>query len=210
MNELHHARILIAVGLQRSAVVMATDSEWVAEEVSAVSPHCDDVGILEAKDYDEEPGVYLWEGTLKWVPFMGDVTEGETSYHGKLRSVEPGELATLLAMNPPQEPLMVMEDQEPGQPTTHVRCVSCGEPLTTAVISSVVMGGPSICGRCLDFWNHGKAKEASVEADRCVSCGEPLTTAVAAAVFMGKFACNGCLNLWKRLGPRHDQQAKGP
>lgn len=112
MKTSEKARVLIAMGVQKTAVVITTDSEWVIDEVEAIgSSYCDDIGILDAADYDAAPGVYLWEGTLKMV-FAGayDSPEPETAYAGKLRPVELRELKSLLAMEPPQTPLTEIID----------------------------------------------------------------------------------------------------
>lgn len=113
----HKARILVAIGMQRSAIVICTDSEWVHQEVIDISPHCDDVGILSSADYKGvadcsiPPGIYLWEGVLKVVGRNSmDGWEAETDYSGNIRPVEPAELTALLAMQPPDEPLQVDED----------------------------------------------------------------------------------------------------
>lgn len=101
------ARIVIAISMQHGvAVVVATDSTWVASEVDAISAYTDDIGILEPKEYDNDPGLYLWEGTLKTVTHGGyDGYEPETEYTGTLfRPVYLGEMAELLAMCPPDEP----------------------------------------------------------------------------------------------------------
>lgn len=111
MPQTEQARMVIAISMQHPiAVVVATDSAWVATEVDAISAYTDDIGILDPKDYDNDPGLYLWEGTLKWVvsgPPGED--EGETEYAGTLRKIEPAEMESLLEMNPPEWEVEVKE-----------------------------------------------------------------------------------------------------
>jgi hypothetical protein len=109
------AIIVIAISMQRSvAVVVATDSQWVEMEVDAISAYTDDIGILEPDDYKNEPGLYLWEGTLKCVVTGApDCQEPETEYDGKLRKILPGEMEELLAMTPPPSPGYIDEEDLP-------------------------------------------------------------------------------------------------
>lgn len=107
------ARIVIALAMQkRIGVVVATDSEWVCAEVDAISAYTDDIGILESKDYENDPGLYLWEGMLKVVVHGAPgEEEPETEYEGKLRKIEAHEMEELLAMTPPCPPGL-NEDKE--------------------------------------------------------------------------------------------------
>jgi len=105
------ARIVIALAISHNGYVIATDSEWVAMEVDGVSDMADDIGILKQKDYKNDPGLYLWEGTLQAV-ISGppDAQEPETKYEGTLRKIESEEMKELLAMHPPV-PLGLNEDE---------------------------------------------------------------------------------------------------
>lgn len=110
----HRAKILIALGMHRKAIVLSTDSSWVANEVDAIENDCDSIGILDKEYYDWAEGVYLWEGTLRSIlcgaPWDGQ--EYETSYNGKLISVEPLHLVSLLEMHPNYPELELIEPKQ--------------------------------------------------------------------------------------------------
>ncbi len=112
MSEPHKARILIAMGLDRRAIVLATDSSWVAQEVDGISAYTDDIGILDADEYNRPCGVYLWVGVLSVdVDRSSGVGEPETVYEGVLAPIAGADLAYLLSMAPP------------------VVCELCGQPM---------------------------------------------------------------------------------
>ena len=111
------ARILIALGLCRKAVILATDSAWVEEEVDSISPDPDDIGILAASDYEHSPGIYLWEGTLSTVMCGSrDSPEPETRYEGAVRPVYGREISHLLDTLRPPTPPLHEETDHGGQP----------------------------------------------------------------------------------------------
>jgi len=113
----HKARILVAIGVKGKGVVLATDSDWVGMDIENLSDDVDEVGP--GVDKDMEPGIYLWEGTMKMVlegcPWDGQ--EWELHHKGDYRPVKPEELTELLAMTWEEpvllkfeEPLIVEED----------------------------------------------------------------------------------------------------
>ena len=89
-SEPHRVRAVIAVGMCGSSIVMSTDSEWMAEEVSLLGAGTDDVGI---DVRGRSPGVYLWEGTMR------ATRDGDTVYEGEMRLLQRGQLE-LLGMEP--------------------------------------------------------------------------------------------------------------
>lgn len=113
LYEPHPARILIALGLGRQAIVLATDSDWVEQELADIANDCDDVGILARKDYDKPPGIYLWTGTLRSICLnTPDTLEYETEYHGEFKPVPVSDMEELLKMEPPErKPFAVMDEQ---------------------------------------------------------------------------------------------------
>jgi hypothetical protein len=101
--QMERAKALVALGMCRAAIVIATDSAAIQEDVSAISPNCDDIGLLHPKDYENDNGIYLWEGTIKQLfrqSFEGTEMDG-LEYEGDLRPVEPQELTALLLLSPP-------------------------------------------------------------------------------------------------------------
>jgi hypothetical protein len=108
MSPVHNAKILIAVGMGKHAIVISTDSEWVTEEVNVLGSDCDDLGV----ECEMVEGLHLWEGVLK---MEGTQTmegyEGETVYVGKTRAIEAHELFDLVRMEPKIDPLMVIEEE---------------------------------------------------------------------------------------------------
>lgn len=97
------AKALIAIGMDATAIVVATDSGWLASDIEAISDDAGELGI-ELPPL-AEPGLYLWEGEisegttydLEQVSLLSSGTE----YEGTLRSVATEELTTLLAIRPP-------------------------------------------------------------------------------------------------------------
>ena len=98
-------RVLMAVAMNGRAVVVATDSSWIACDVENVSADADDIG-LETPTGDAEPGLYLWTGTGRMVPqgAGGEYSHSEPEYAGTFRPIRPDEYAELLAMSPPDPP----------------------------------------------------------------------------------------------------------
>lgn len=107
----HKARILIALGLCGAGIILATDSEWVSEEVSMISNNIDDIGISISPEHDA-PALVLWEGDLKVVCYNPE-DGGETEYDGECRSVHGLELAQLLDMHPPTNLFLDEPNQTP-------------------------------------------------------------------------------------------------
>lgn len=98
------ARALLAVGLNNTVIVIATDSLWLAMETEQISDSADDLGI-DTLDLAGHSGIWLWEGRLSNdVRYSGDTYEPETSYDGMLRVPSFGELPDLLMMTPPEDP----------------------------------------------------------------------------------------------------------
>lgn len=87
----HHARVLLASGIGGVAIIMATDSEWVASDIAYVGSSPVDIGI----DEPRLPGLWLWEGELTVTVYDN---EPETNYEGRLSQVLPSEYPALLAM----------------------------------------------------------------------------------------------------------------
>ena len=93
MNKPHHARILIAVGINNFGIVLATDSEWVAEDVATIGNNIADIGI--GRDGYDGPAFILWEGDIS-------SEGGETEYDGECYSVHGLELRQWMDMQPPE------------------------------------------------------------------------------------------------------------
>lgn len=109
MKPPHKARVLVAIGLLRSAIILATDSDWISREIEEISARCDDLGLLDAGEYDNFPGLYLWTGTVRVVQ-CGSPEHGpeyDVVYRGDLEPIT-GYQAQLdaLAMRPPTEPTL--------------------------------------------------------------------------------------------------------
>jgi hypothetical protein len=108
----YRARVLFAVGLKNSSVVLATDSEWVASDIEYISDGAEDIGCYGWSSADDRlaPGIYLWEGILKTsVSNTMDGYDVETDYVGEVRSVGPPEVKDLLEMRPPDEVFVTEE-----------------------------------------------------------------------------------------------------
>lgn len=95
------ARALLAVSWCRQALVLATDSVWVALEVEDIAADPVDLGMVDAEIYQHAPGLYLWEGALRSV-LKGppDNQDWEPEYMGDFRPVTFEELPDLLTMEP--------------------------------------------------------------------------------------------------------------
>lgn len=98
----HEAKILLALGLNNLAIILATDSEWVEEEACSLGNSTDDIGILISPTFNA-PALILWEGVLT-VRNYNQEDGGETEYDGECRSVHGLELAQLLDMVPASHP----------------------------------------------------------------------------------------------------------
>jgi len=119
-------RALVAQGLGRQAVVVATDCPALQWEVTE-----GDVDVLDLFDrFKNEPGLYLWAGTPKWAGVHGENYEPYVEFPGELRPVGPSEVAELLALSCP-EPVYADEPpcdlcNESGFPgTTERNCPKC-------------------------------------------------------------------------------------
>lgn|GEM_PF-4661013 len=73
-------KIVIAIGLKKTAIVVASDNDSILDEVSDYGPFVNEIGILKHKEYDNVPGLYLWQGTWAVVPSSGFAEEGADSY----------------------------------------------------------------------------------------------------------------------------------
>ena len=99
-------RALLAHSMNGTTVVLATDSDWIANDVQDISAYTDDIG-LESPDAGQEAGFFLWEGEGRLV--ANHVGEGvydlpEPEYRGTLRRVSGAEAEVLLNMAPPEPP----------------------------------------------------------------------------------------------------------
>lgn len=131
-------RAVLAVGLGGSVTVIATDSNWIADDCEVVADHADDIGL------DFTPAVtaddcvlWLWEGTGKLVGYSGpDAGEPpEPEYTGKCRPLtDPAEIAELLKMKPP------------------ARCVVCNAPATRTYGEDDPWCGTAECARQMFDW----------------------------------------------------------
>ena len=97
----YRANILIAIGIKGRGLILATDSDYVEQEMRDIGDDPDELGILSPSDYDSA-GIYLWTGTLQYV--ADGLGSGGTEYDGELRLIACGELPDLLAMVPPTPP----------------------------------------------------------------------------------------------------------
>lgn len=95
----HKAKILIAIGQCGASIILATDSEWVQNEIDAIGNSTDDIGISISPKHDA-PALVLWEGQLT-LSHYSDEDGGDTEYEGECRSVHGLELSQLLDMRPP-------------------------------------------------------------------------------------------------------------
>lgn len=98
----HEAKILIAIGPCGGAAILATDSDWVSEEISMIGNNIEDLGISITPEHDA-PALLLWEGVLKVVCYNPE-DGGDTEYEGVCRPVSGPELDQLLNMTSHQSP----------------------------------------------------------------------------------------------------------
>lgn len=97
-------RALIAVDALERLVILATDGETIADQFEEVGNSAEDCGIADQSDCPD-PGLYLFEGTLKWVrspdTWMGP-GEWDLDVNGTVRKVKPEEIEVLYLMTPPE------------------------------------------------------------------------------------------------------------
>lgn len=95
----HPIRALIAIGMAETAIVVATDSQILANDMESINDRTEELGLGIAGGHP--PGLYLWTGTQgEYCSGPDYVTEYE--YVGKLREADINELQELLAMEPPE------------------------------------------------------------------------------------------------------------
>ncbi len=92
-------RALIAVGMHKAAIVLATDGPWLASDVEQITANVDDIGLC---DTPEAPGLYLFTGYARRMFYGLEQTDGGIVWEGTVRPVTPDELPSLLAMRPPE------------------------------------------------------------------------------------------------------------
>jgi hypothetical protein len=94
-------RVLLGTDLHGSAIILATDSPWVAFDCEEISNDAEEIGLINGKDCPD-PGLYLWEGEGRLE--NGNSEYGpDVIYTGTIRPVAPDELAALYAMTPPED-----------------------------------------------------------------------------------------------------------
>ncbi len=95
-------RALIGTDAEGTAIILATDGGWIASTIEVSTTAAADVGLVKDGAW-LAPGLYLWEGAgaLGYETHEATVPT-EVRFRGSLRPVQPGEVAALYAMTPPE------------------------------------------------------------------------------------------------------------
>lgn len=126
-NKTGPCKALIAYGMNGTAVVIATDNRWLAEEIDNIpSDGGEDLGLT--ADGNEKAGLWLFEGEGTWI--VSHDQEGfkdvDLEWEGTEVQAKTEDLPALLSMKPNWED--EVSDAEDSEGRTESQAVAGSEP----------------------------------------------------------------------------------